>query len=171
MLLLSRVTVDSGYGLVAVALAIMGGSIALTMIPSLDAILGALPAGETGGGSALTRTLQNVGGSLGVAIMGSILNSAYQANLHERLAGVPAAVLSAADAGVAVAAAVAHHLPGGLGAQVLRGAQEAYVSGMSEVLVVTAAMMLVGAVLMAIFMPARAAVEEARSLQPAGVAS
>lgn len=156
MWLLSRVTTDSGYTPVAIALALMGVSIAITMIPAVDAILGALPEGETGSGSALTRTLQNVGGSLGVAIMGSILNSAYQSNLNGHLAGLPAAVQSAADKGVAVAAAVAHLLPGGLGARLLREAQDAYVNGMSEVLVVTAAMMLGGAALMAIFMPARA---------------
>ena len=158
MWLLSRVTTDSGYTPVAIALALMGVSIAMTMIPSLDAILGSLAEGETGGGSALTRTLQNVGGSLGVAIMGSILNSAYQADLHGSLSGLPAAVQSAADRGVAVAAAVAQHLPGALGRQLLRAAQEAYVSGMSEVLVVTALIMLAGAALMALFMPARAPV-------------
>jgi hypothetical protein len=65
MLVMSRVTVDGAYTLVAIGLAILGFSIAMTMIPSLDAILGALPEGETGGGSALTRTLQNVGASLG----------------------------------------------------------------------------------------------------------
>jgi EmrB/QacA subfamily drug resistance transporter len=171
MLLLSRVTVDGGYGLVAVALAIMGGSIAMTMIPALDAILGALPEGEAGGGSALTRTLQNVGASLGVAIMGSILNGAYKSEIHHRLAALPASVQGAAESSVAVAAAVAHHLPGPLAAQVLRAAQEAYVNGMSEVLLVTAGMMLVGAVLMAVFMPARAAVAEAGGLAHAGVAS
>ncbi len=171
MLMLSRVTVDGGYGPVAAALAVMGGSIALTMIPALDAILGALPEGETGGGSALTRTLQNVGGSLGVAIMGSILNSAYQANLHDRLAGLPAAIQTAAEANVAVAAAVAQHLPGPIAAQLLRAAQESYVDGMSQVLVVTAGMMVVGSVLMAIFMPARAAAQQSGALRPAGVAS
>jgi len=163
MWLLSRVTADSDYTPVAIALALMGVSIAMTMIPSLDAILGSLGEGETGGGSALTRTLQNVGGSLGVAIMGSILNSAYQAALHGALAGLPAAVQEAANRGVAVAAAVAQHLPGALGPRLLHAAQQAYVAGMSEVLVVTALMMLVGAVLMAIFMPARAPVASIQS--------
>ena len=144
----------------------------MTMIPALDAILGALPEGETGGGSALTRTLQNVGASLGVAIMGSILNNVYQSAVRDRLVGLPASVQSAAESSVAVAAAVAHHLPGPVAAQVLRAAQEAYVNGMSEVLLVTAGMMLIGALLMAAFMPARAAAVEAGSLRPAtGVAS
>jgi DHA2 family multidrug resistance protein-like MFS transporter len=156
MVLLSRAGADSGYGVVAVALAIMGFSIAMTMIPALDAILGSLPEGETGGGSALTRTLQNVGASLGVAIMGSILNNVYQAHLSGQLVGLPARVQSAAESSVAVAASVAQHLPDPLGARLLHAAQDAYVIGMSDVLLATAGMMLVGAVLMAIFMPARA---------------
>jgi DHA2 family multidrug resistance protein-like MFS transporter len=175
MLLLSRAGVDSGYGLVAVALAIMGFSIAMAMIPALDAILGSLPEGETGGGSALTRTLQNVGASLGVAIMGSILNNVYQAHLSGQITGLPGKVQAAADSSVAVAAAVAQHLPGPVGAQLLRSAQDAYVVGMSDVMLITAGMMLVGAVLMAIFLPARAPsldrAGEVEVRQAAGVAS
>jgi MFS transporter, DHA2 family, multidrug resistance protein len=175
MLLLSRATVDGGYGIVAAGLAIMGFSIAMTMIPALDAILGSLPEGETGGGSALTRTLQNVGASLGVAVMGSILNNAYKSHLGGGVAGLPASVRSAIESSVAVAAAVAHHLPAPLGGQVLRAAQDAYVLGMSDVLVVTADMMVAGALLMALFMPARApktlAAETLETRQPAGVAS
>ncbi|HSS93510.1 MAG TPA: DHA2 family efflux MFS transporter permease subunit [Candidatus Dormibacteraeota bacterium] len=157
MFILSRVGVDTGYGLVAVALAIIGVSIALTMVPSLDAILGSLPAGETGAGSALTRTLQNIGSSFGVAIMGSILNGAYQSHLSTQLAGLPAQVQAAAQSSIAVAAAVAQHLPSPLGARVLRAAQDAYSQGMSEVMLVSAAMMIAGSILMALFLPARAA--------------
>ena len=175
MLLLSRANVDSGYGIVAVALALMGISIAMTMIPALDAILGSLDEGETGGGSALTRTLQNVSASLGVAIMGSILNNAYQSHLAGHLSGLPPAVQSAVQSSVAVAAVVAHHLPGPLGAQVLRAAQDAYVNGMSDVLIVTAGMTAVGAVLMAAFLPARAprpvASQPLEPRVPAGVTS
>jgi EmrB/QacA subfamily drug resistance transporter len=156
MLILSRAGVDSGFGLVAIALAVIGLSIALTMIPALDAILGALREGETGAGSALTRAIQNVGASLGVAVMGSILNSAYQAHLSGQLAGFPAAARTAAATSVAVAASVAHHLPPPLGGQLLRAAETAYSQGMSEVLVATAGLLVLGAVLMALFLPARA---------------
>ena len=174
MLLLSRATVDSGYGIVAAALALLGISIAMAMIPSLDAILGSLGEGETGGGSALTRTLQNVGASLGVAVMGSVLNNAYQAHLAGQLSGLPPALQSSISSSVAVAAAVAHHLPGPLGAQVLRAAQDAYVNGMSDVLVITAGMTVVGALFIAAFMPARApkrpAPEAVEAKPAAGVA-
>jgi predicted MFS family arabinose efflux permease len=160
MVILSRAGVDSGFGLVAVALAVIGISIAFTMIPALDAILGALPAGETGAGSALTRAIQNVGASLGVAVMGSILNSAYQSHLSGQLDGLPAAARAAAETSVAVAAAVARHLPAPLGNQLLRSAETAYSRGMSEVLLVTAGLLVVGALSMAVFLPARAAQPE-----------
>jgi MFS transporter, DHA2 family, multidrug resistance protein len=165
MFILSRVGVDTGYGQVALALAIIGISIALTMVPALDAILGSLPAGETGAGSALTRTLQNIGSSFGVAIMGSILNGAYQSHISGQIAGLPAQVQAAAKISVAVAAAVAKHLPSPLGARLLRAAQESYSQGMSEVMLVSAAMMIAGAILMALFFPARAPKE---SPLPAG---
>jgi predicted MFS family arabinose efflux permease len=175
MLILSRAGVDSGYGIVAVALALMGLSIAMAMIPSVDAILGSLGEGETGGGSALTRTLQNVGASLGVAIMGSVLNNAYQSHLDGRLSGIPAAAQEAVRSSVAVAAVVAHHIPGSVGAQLLRAAQDAYVHGMSDVLVVTAGLMFGGALLMAAFLPANARSRvDAPPVEvdvPAGVAS
>jgi DHA2 family multidrug resistance protein-like MFS transporter len=156
MFLLSRATADTGYELVAISLAVIGLSIALAMIPSLDAILGALSSGETGAGSALTRAIQNVGASFGVAVMGSILNSSYQAQIQSHLAGMPAPVRSAAETSVAVAATVAHHLPAPAGAQLLRAAQVAYSQGMSDVLLVTGGLTFAGAVLMALFLPARA---------------
>jgi predicted MFS family arabinose efflux permease len=156
MLLLSRAGADSGYELVAIALAVMGLAIALTMIPALDAILAALPDGQTGAGSALTRAIQNVGASFGVAVMGSVLNSAYQAHLSGQLDVFPAAVRAAAETSVAVAAAAARHLPAPLGDRLALAANGAYAQGMSEVLVVTAGLLVVGAVLMALFLPARA---------------
>jgi hypothetical protein len=156
MLLLSRAGADSGYTLVAIALALMGLTIAFTMIPALDAILGALPEGQTGAGSALTRAIQNIGASFGVAIMGSILNGAYQAHLSGQLADLPAAVRSAAETSVAVAAAAARHLPAPLSDRLLSTAAGAYAQGMSDVLIVTAGLLVVGAILMVLFLPARA---------------
>jgi EmrB/QacA subfamily drug resistance transporter len=156
MFLLSRVGADSGYGPVALALGVMGISIAFAMIPSLDAILGTLPAGETGAGSALTRAIQNVAASFGVAVMGSILNSAYQSHLLPHLAGLPANVQTAAQSSVAVAAAIAHRLPGPIGTNLLRAADEAYAQGMGDVMLVTAGMTLACALTMALLLPSSA---------------
>jgi hypothetical protein len=85
-------------------------------------------------------------------------------------------VQSAAQTSVSVAAAVAHHLPRPAGANLLRVADEAYSQGMSEVLLVTAGFTVVGAVLMALFLPAGVThpkvelEEEAAGTPAAGVA-
>jgi len=156
LVLLSRLGADTGYGMVVPGLAVSGLGIALALIPALDAILGALPAAEVGAGNALTRVLQNVGASFGVAIMGSVLNGAYRTSLSGHLAGLPAQVGDAALSSVAVAAAVATHLPAPLAAPLRQAASDAYVIGMARVLVVSAVLLAAVGVLIAVFMPARA---------------
>src|SRR5260370_38209221 len=94
--------------------------------------------------------------------MGSILNGAYQSHISGQLAGLPARVQTAAQSSVAVAAAVARHLPSPLDARLLRAAQEAYSQGMSEVMLGSAGMMIAGAILIALFLPARAPQESPR---------
>jgi MFS transporter, DHA2 family, multidrug resistance protein len=157
---LSRAGVDTGYGMVAAALAVVGLGMGFAMPPALDAVMSALPPAQTGVGSALTRTLQQIGASFGVAVLGSILNNAYRSELSGHLGGMPARVRDAAQAGVAVAATVAQHLPAPLGRPLLRAAQDAYVNGMAEVLLVSAGLMIAVAVLVALFLPSRAAAAE-----------
>jgi fucose permease len=156
----SRVGAESGYGLVALALAVIGVGIGTTMPPSLDAILAALPASQMGAGNALTRTLQNIAASFGAAIMGSILNSAYRSSLEPHLAGLPARVREIAEGSVAGAAVVAHHLPPAVGRPLLKAAFDAYAGGMSEVWLICAGLVVVMAVLAARFMPAKGPVVE-----------
>ena len=155
--LLSRVGADTGYGLVAAGLAVSGLGIALAMIPALDAILGALPAGQVGAGNALTRVLQNVGASFGVAIMGSVLNGSYRSSLSGHLVGLPSQVGDAALSGVAVAATIANRIPAPLAVPLRHAAYDAYAIGMAQVLILSAAMLAAVAVLIALFLPARAA--------------
>jgi DHA2 family multidrug resistance protein-like MFS transporter len=160
LLLLSRAGGGSGFALIAVAEAVIGLGIAVAMVPSLDAILGALPANETGAGSAFTRMLQNVAASFGVAIMGSLLNGAYRSRLTGDVSGLPAPARSAAEGSVAGAVAVAHRLPPGLGKPLIAAAGDAYAAGMADVMLLSAAVLLALAVLVAIFLPRRAVVAE-----------
>jgi hypothetical protein len=119
-----------------------------------------------GAGSGLTRTLQNVGASFGVAIMGSLLNAAYLAQLDPHLAGLPDVARDAARNSLAGATALAHHLPPAVGGPLLSAARDAYSRGMSEVLLVTAVMSVALAVLVAIFMPAKLRAAESAQTAP-----
>ncbi len=155
MALLSLVGADSGYGLIAVALPVIGVGNAFAMFTSLNVILGILPEAQTGAGSALTRTFQQLAASFGVAILGSILSNAYRANLAEHLIGLPDRLRDVAEGGVAGASLIAGHMPSPLGIDLIHAAHDAYAVGMTDVLRVSAAVMVAGALAIGVFMPAR----------------
>ena len=156
MALLSWVGADTGYGLIAVALPVIGVGNAFAMFTSLNVILGILPESQTGAGTALTRTLQQLAASLGVAILGSILNNAYRAELADQLTRLPASLRDVAEGSVAGATFIAGGLPAQFSTALLHGAHDAYTVGMDDVLRVCAGVMLAGAVLIGTFMPADA---------------
>lgn len=107
------------------------------------------PAADTGGGFALMRTAQFVAISLCVAILGSILNGTYRSGLVGHLAGLPAPVLAAAKESVAATQGLAPH--------VFAAARDAYTNGMSDVMVVSAVVLFIAAVPVALLLPARPA--------------
>src|SRR6266704_1355740 len=117
---------DSGFGLMAVALPVIGVGSAFTSFTSLNVILGILPESQTGAGTALTRTLQQLAASLGVAILGSILNNGYRAELADRLTALSARLWDVAEGSVAGATLIAGGLPAPFGAALLHAAQDAY---------------------------------------------
>jgi len=157
LVILSRISADSGYGLVAGALVVIGFGMGIAFPTALDTVLGTLPPAQTGVGTALTRMLQQVAASFGVAILGSILNSRYRDSLAPQLAGLPAAARDAARGSIAGAAAVASHLPPAVAGPLRLAAHVAYVDGMTQVMLVSAALMLVGTVLIAVFLPGKPA--------------
>jgi EmrB/QacA subfamily drug resistance transporter/deazaflavin-dependent oxidoreductase (nitroreductase family) len=157
LLLLSRASADSGYTQVAAALMVIGVGMGISMPPAVDAILGAVPSTQTGMGIGVQRTLQQVAAALGVAVLGSILNSIYRGELSGRLAGLPGPARDAALGSVAGAAAVARHVPGPVAGPLLQASHDAYTKGMAEVMLVSAGVLVAGALLIAMFLPARAA--------------
>jgi DHA2 family multidrug resistance protein-like MFS transporter len=151
----SQIGADSGYGPVAAALAVIGFGMGIALPTSLDVILGTLPPAQTGAGSALTRALQQIAATFGVAILGSFLNNAYQAQMGPHIATLPSQARELALNSIAGAHAVAAHLPAPARAVVVRAANEAYTQGMAEVMLISAGLVLATAVAVAVFLPAR----------------
>ena len=111
---------DSSYwGRILVAMVLMSAGLALTSSPATEAIMGALPAAKAGAGSAVNDTTRELGGTLGVAIVGSVMSSAYASHVMTALSriGAPASVTSLARQSV-VAGLRATELPA---AQLARG--------------------------------------------------
>jgi MFS transporter, DHA2 family, multidrug resistance protein len=158
VVILSRAGADTGYALVAVALAIAGLGLGTALPTALDTVLSTLPPAQTGVGSALTRTLQQVSASFGVAILGSILTTAYRNSLAPRLSGLPTVVRDAAQGSVAGASAVASHLPPALAGPLVHAAHVAYADGMDQVMLISAGVLLAASIVIGAFMPQRSSV-------------
>ncbi|GAA3374867.1 DHA2 family efflux MFS transporter permease subunit [Streptomyces sannanensis] len=143
-LLGTRTTADSGYGFTALWLSIAGFGFGFAIVPPMTSALDALPAERAGSGSGLLMTVRQVGAAVGVALLGSLLASAYTDRLPD---GTPHA---ATDSVVA-----AHQLAAEAGLpQLVEAADSAYVHGMSLVLLVSGVVALAGALLVAVALPA-----------------
>ena len=151
----SRIGADTSFGPVGAALAVIGIGIGIALPTTLDVILATLPPTQTGAGSALTRALQQIAATFGVAILGSILNNAYQSNLGPHLPALPGVWRTAALGSIAGASNVGRGIGGPVGGALIRAANEAYTQGMGEVMLVSAALVLATAIAVAVFLPAR----------------
>jgi MFS family permease len=105
---LSNVSAGTGYPHLAVAVVMMGAGMGMIMAPASESIMSALPHEQAGAG-AINDTVREVGGALGVAVVGSIVSAAYRSRLHLTglLPGLPAAAVRAARTSVAAAGQVA----------------------------------------------------------------
>src|SRR5207344_810425 len=100
-----------------VAMVLLSGGMGLIMAPATESIMGSLPPAKAGVGSAMNDTTRQMGGALGVAVIGSILATAYRPGVTNALTalGAPADVITKAQDSVAGAVQAASTLPGALG--------------------------------------------------------
>jgi hypothetical protein len=155
------VAVDTGYAPIAGWLTLIGLGMGLTMTPAMDAALGEVPPDRSGAGSALSMALRQVGGALGVAVLGSILNAVYTARLS--VAGLPVHLADSAKESVAAGLAVARATGD---AALASSAAQAYVHAMSIVMLTSAGMAVLGMIAAATLMPAHAGPEGPWSQTP-----
>ena len=155
MEILSRADLDSGYSLVATALAVLGLGIALAMTPATEAIMGALPKEKAGVGSAMNDVLRELGGTLGVAVLGSLLASKYGDDMTGRFEGLPDEVAHASVDSVDTAHVAAAEVGGDAASSLVSAADQAFVTAMGSTTDIAAAVALVGALIALVFLPAR----------------
>ena len=128
---------------------VIGFGMGLAMAPATEAVMSSLPKDKAGVGSAVNDTTRQIGGALGVAILGSILSSTYGNRLitalAERAPGLP--VPEGAVGGIGGALAVAAQLPDEGAAVFADTAREAFIVGMDATVAVGAGVAALGAVL------------------------
>ncbi|WP_107450395.1 MFS transporter [Streptomyces silvensis] len=107
--LLTQVSATSSYGDFVLPLAILGLSLGFAVSPCTDAIMGAFPESELGVGGAVNDTSLELGGSLGIAVLGSVLAGSYSSGLADETAGskLPASALEQAQDSVGAGGGVA----------------------------------------------------------------
>lgn len=134
-------------GRALVGVGVLGVALGLTLPPAGDAILAATPTDKAGVGSALTDTALQLGGSLGVAVLGSVLNDTYHRAMTGPAATLPAPAAHAVADSIAAAAHVAPQLPGPAATGLREATRHAFVSGQHEALLVAAVTVGLGMVL------------------------
>jgi len=123
-----RASVEGGYMSVLPGLVVIGLGMGLTMTPATAAITETLPADKQGVASALNDTSREVGGALGVALLGSVLSAGYADAIEPALQGLPPELAEPASEGIGSAFAVAAQA-GDAGPQLIDAAQHAFVDG------------------------------------------
>src|SRR4051812_3394564 len=148
------VSTSTGYGRLGIALLCMGAGMGLAGAPATESIMGSLPPERANIGSAVNDTTRELGGALGVAIVGSIMSSLYATQLSDRLSDdlpAPAAAAARESLGAAI------QVGGSLGADITDAAREAFVHAMSRASIVVALVAAFGAFLAWRYLPAREA--------------
>ncbi|MEZ5144665.1 MAG: MFS transporter [Acidimicrobiales bacterium] len=154
----ARLGADSPYLMVVGSMFFMGGGLGLVNAPATEAIMGSLPPAKAGVGSAVNDTTRELGGTLGVAVVGSVFASVYGGRLGDALAGqpIPEAAASAARESIGAAYAVAAQAPPPFADALRSVARSAFMDGFSAGSLIAAGVVLAGAVLALAFLPARA---------------
>ena len=161
--ILSSLDAGSGYSHVLYGMFPMAIGMGLTMSPMTELIMSSVPREKAGIGSAMNDTTREVGTTLGVAILGSILSSGYSSKIHAAAAGLPAAARNAVEGSLAGALGTAQQI-GKAGnqaqaAQLVASAKSAWAHGLQLSMVIGGVIVLVAAALCAAFLPGRETAE------------
>ena len=113
-----------------------------------ELIVGSAPPERAGAASGISETAAELGGALGIAILGSIGTAVYRSRLGDDLpAGVPAGAAEVVRGTLGGAVGVAQQLPGQAGQDLLNVAREAFVQGLHVAAAISATVAIVAAVI------------------------
>ena len=151
--ILSQLHADSGYAHVLLGMAVMALGMAFTMTPMTTLIMASVPPEHAGMGSAMNDTTRELGTTLGVAVLGSILSSGYASRFSDTAAQLPAEARHAAEGSLAGARVVSQQIGGSQGSALYSAAQDAWVHGLQLSMLVGAGIILAAALLTWRFLP------------------
>jgi Na+/melibiose symporter-like transporter len=133
---------------------IQGAGMANVLPPATESIMASVPRDRAGVGSAIQNTVRQVGGALGVAVLGSLIASIYRGHIGPALGGLPAGVQQGATSSIATAFAVAGEA-GPQAGRVTTAAKDAFVTAMHWAASASAVIAVLGALVAFIWIPGR----------------
>jgi predicted MFS family arabinose efflux permease len=163
----STASASTPYLEIAVQMVLLGAGLGLTTAPGTESIMGSLSADKAGVGSAVNDTTRELGGTLGVAIVGSVFASIYSSRLADAPAvqALPAEVRAVMGESMAAAQQVIAQVPPSAAPAVRNAVETAFLDGQWIGSLVAAAIALTAAVVVAGLLPARARQTDATAIE------
>jgi hypothetical protein len=156
---------SSYWGHVIIAMVLMANGLSFVTSPSTDAVMGSLPREKAGVGSAVNDISREVGGTLGVAVVGSVFVSLYTPRLVENFTKIPGLIdalnkinpelYPMAQDSVGAAFGIAQQSPSAIRPEVVNAVSDSFVQGFQTASLVGAGMAIVGSIFALKFLPAR----------------
>lgn len=148
--------------LLLVVLSVQGLGMGAVMAPATESIMSVVPREKAGAGAAVNNSVRQIGGALGVAILGSVLAASYSANLGSTADALPAGARAEASQSIVATLEAVRTVQGDgdadaarAAAAIVEPAREAFVSAMHVTAVFTAVAAVVAAVVVLLWMPGR----------------
>jgi DHA2 family integral membrane protein (MFS transporter) len=152
----TQITSDTPLWYVELILVVQGLGMGNVMAPATNAVMGAIPRDKAGAGSAVNNTIRQVGGALGVAVLGSVLSSAYRSQLGSAVDVLPAGLRQ--DAAESIGGTYAALGAAGPRADALASAaREAFLHAMHVTALCAILALLLGSAVVWVFLPGRRA--------------
>lgn len=159
--IVSEVPVSNGYPVLLAGIVVLAAGMGCVMAPATESIMGSVPRDKAGVGSAMNDTTRQMGGALGIAVIGSILAAVYRPAVESQMsaAGVPSSLIATSQESVAGAVLRAASTPGldpELAGQIRDIGITEYVNGIHVAMKVGTLVMVLAAFVVFRWLPARA---------------
>ncbi|GAA4211606.1 MFS transporter [Actinocatenispora rupis] len=158
--------VDTPIWVLEVLFFVQGVGMANVAAPTTEAIMSVLPREKAGVGSAIGNTIRQVGGALGVAVLGSVLSQVYRGDITPHLARVPAPYRDAAAESLPATYGVAGRF-GDAGRALVGPANDAFVHAMHTAAAGSGIVAVLGALVVLVWLPGRRVAQHRRQHVPA----
>ncbi|MEU6815307.1 MFS transporter [Streptomyces sp. NPDC046860] len=161
---------DTPIWLLEVVFFLMGTGMAHIMTPTSVVIMQALPREKAGSASALSNTFRQVGGALGIAVLGSVLATSYRGGIEDRLGALPPGLRDTAGESIEATLGIAEKL-GPRGQALVTPAYDAFLHAMHVTALWGTGVALAGAVVVAVFLPGRPPAGQSGEREPELIAT